>query len=144
MILKNGVENKAMRFNEAKYEEWAEASQIPTDVMIIVQAVCREIGLGELEEEVIVMRNRGGYVYGYGKGFAITHCTSSYADGPSIDHTPTFIKFLGGLGFRVENSYGDNGMDSATNWHDTFWTKEVIYEPSIKYIEEFEEYEYED
>lgn len=39
-----------MRFNEAKYEEWAEASQIPEDVMTIVQAVCKEIGIGELEE----------------------------------------------------------------------------------------------
>ena len=130
-----------MRFNEAKYEEWAESSQIPEDVMTIVQAVCKEIGIGELGEQVIFMRNRGGYIYGYGKGFALTHCTSSLSDGPSLDYTPTFIKFLGGLGFRVENSYGDNGRDSATNWHDTFWTKEVIYVPSIIYSEEFEEYD---
>ena len=51
--------------------------------------------------------------------------------------TPVFMKWLGGLGFHVENSYGDNGLDSATNWHDTYWHKEVSYGKTLVYDEQF-------
>ena len=43
-------------------------------------------------------------------------------------------------GFKVVNSYGDNGMDSATNWHDTYWTKEIAYMGTQKYEGDFWDY----
>lgn len=116
----------ARRWNQKRYEEWVENTHIPEDVMTIVNAVCEKIGM-YVEEEVVDVRNIWDEPVGFAKGFRITHCTSSYADGPSIDMTPTFLTWLGGLGFETCASYGDNGMDSATNWHDTFWTKEVAY-----------------
>ena len=45
--------------------------------------------------------------------------------------TPVFMRWPKGLGFRIENSYGDNGLDSATNWHDTWWHNEISYEPTL-------------
>lgn len=120
-----------MKFRHDKFREWENGNHIPEEIMNMVNFIAEKIGHGGgIDEETINLYNRGGYVYGYAKGFSITHCTSSYADGPSVDYSGAFAKWLKGLGFRIENSYGDNGMDSATNWHDTYWTHEFIYEPS--------------
>lgn len=132
-----------MKFNYEKFEKWEENTHIPEDVMKMVEIVSQQIGIG-VWEETITYRNRGGYAYAYAKGFRLTHCTSSLADGPSEDMTPVFMRWLGGLGFEVADSYGDNGMDSATNWHDTFWTKEIAYSPSQVDRDKFLEWDDED
>ena len=120
-----------MKFNQEGFEKWETTTHIPEKVMNMVNFIAEKIGHGGgIEEETIQIRNRGGYVIGYAKGFAIRHCTSSYADGPSVDYSSEFIKWLKGLEFKIENSYGDNGLDSATNWHDTYWTNEFIYKPT--------------
>ena len=123
-------------WNQERFNEWEETEHIPEDVMTIVNAVCEKIGMC-VEETVVSYINRGGWRYAVAKGFEITHCTSSLADGPSVDMTPVFMKWLKGLGFEVCRSYGDNGMDSASNWHDTFWTNEVAYVPSRMFNDAF-------
>ena len=117
-------------WNSERFAKWEEETHIPEDVMKMVNIVCEQLGI-YVEETTIEHRNRGGYLYGFSKGFVLSHCTSSLEDGPSEDMTPVFMRWLKGLGFRVENSYGDNGLDSATNWHDTWWHNEISYEPTL-------------
>ena len=127
-----------------KFEKWENENQIPKQVKQIVNAVLKELGYGEVfcdyegesDEETIGLRNRGNWAYAYGKGFSMSYCTSSYSDGPDVD-CKYIIKFIEGLGFYIANSFGDNGMDSTTNWHDTYWTYEFMYKPSQVYAEEF-------
>ena len=129
-----------MEFNREAFQKWEEETHIPKDVWAIAKAVAKEIGIGEIEETTIELRNRGGYVYAYTKGIVLTHRTSSYADGPSTDYAPIFLKWMRGLGFYTADSYGDNGMDSATNWHDTYWTKELAFEDIHAERESFERF----
>lgn len=35
-------------------------------------------------------------------------------------------------------------MDSATNWHDTYWSVEIAYTPSMVYDEKFYDWSDED
>lgn len=126
----------ARKWNHKRYDEWQENTHIPEDVMIMVNAVCEKIGI-YVEEEVVLYRNRWAEPYASAKGFRISHCTSSYETGPTVDMAPVFMKWLGGLGFEVCASYGDNGMDSATNWHDTYWTTDIAYKPTMIYDECF-------
>ena len=114
------------KWNSERFEKWENETHIPEDVMKMVEIVSKQIGVC-VEETTIEHRNRGGYIYGFSKGFVLSHCTSSIEDGPSEDMTPVFMRWLGGLGFEVANSYGDNGLDSATNWHDTWWHNEIYY-----------------
>lgn len=134
-----------MKFIHIKFRKWEENTHIPEEIMDVVNFIAEKIGHGGgIEEQTVTLYNRGGYPYA--KGFRIIHCTSSYADGPSADYSGAFAKWLKGLGFRIENSYGDNGMDPATNWRDTYWTNEFIYEPSEVSEEDFvmwEEKDYE-
>lgn len=142
------------KFNREAFEKWEEETHIPQEVKKIVNAVMTELGMepafdtdddGGLMEETVTIRNRGGYVCGYGKGFSLSYRTSSMIDGPDAD--PKYvIKFIKGLGFIIENSRGDNGMDSATNWHDTYWTYDFLYEPSVTYDDfyEYDESDYDD
>lgn len=136
-----------MRFNHEKFNKWEEETHIPKPIFDMCNFIADKIGCGPIFEETIKIYNRGGYVVGYGKGFSLTHCTSSLLDGPSVDYSDTIKKWLKGLDFSIENSYGDNGMDSSTNYHDTYWTHEFIYNPSIVYDDEFtiwEESDYND
>lgn len=133
-----------MKFNKESFEKWENETTIPSNVMGVVNGVFNYLGIPCPVVETIKLYNRGGHIYAYAKGFSITHCTSSYADGPSEDYSIPLSKFLKGLGFYIENSYGDNGMDSATNWHDTFWTNEFVYKDSIVYDEKFIEYDADD
>lgn len=135
-----------MRFDYEKFYEWEESTTIPEGVMKVVKAVSNELGfsLDEADVETITYRNRGGHPYAYAKGLTLTHCTSSLETGPTEDYSGAFIKWLGGLGFEIVNSYGDNGMDSVTNWHDTYWSVEIAYTPSMVYDEKFYEYDDED
>jgi hypothetical protein len=128
------------KWNNARFNAWVVETHIPEDVMKMVDIVCEQLDI-YVEETVITHRNRGGFPYAYSKGFIISHCTSSYDDGPSEDMTPVFMRWLGGLGFHVENSYGDNGLDSATNWHDTYWHNEISYGDTEVYDEEFWDWE---
>ena len=114
------------KWNSERFEKWENETHIPEDVMKMVEIVSKQIGVC-VEETTIEHRNRGGYIYGFSKGFVLSHCTSSIEDGPSEDMTPVFMRWLGGLGFEIANSYGDNGLDSATNWHDTYWHNEIYY-----------------
>ena len=114
------------KWNSERFEKWENETHIPEDVMKMVEIVSKQIGIC-VEETTIEHRNRGGYIYGFSKGFVLSHCTSSLEDGPSEDMTPVFMRWLGGLGFETANSYGDNGLDSATNWHDTWWHNEIYY-----------------
>lgn len=134
-----------MKFRQDKFEKWENETHIPEKILDMVNFIADKIGHGGcIEEETIQIRNRGGYVIGYAKGFSITHCTSSYSDGPSQDYSKEFNKWLQGLDFKIENSYGDNGLDSATNWHDTFWTNEFIFKSSEVSEERFVEWEEKD
>lgn len=133
----------ARRWNQKRYDEWIENTHIPEDVMTMVNAVCEKIGIC-VNEEVVLYRDRWNEPYASAKGFHISHCTSSYETGPTTDMAPVFIKWLGGLGFEVCASYGDNGMDSATNWHDTYWTKDIAYKPTIAYDEKFYDWDDDD
>lgn len=126
-------------FNEERFYEWEEKTHIPEEIRTIVKHVCDKIGcpIDEEMDATIRLRNRGGYTYAYGKGFTMTYCTSSMESGPSIDYSDSILKFIKGLGFKIVNSYGDNGMDSATNYQDTFWSYDFVFEPSIAYYEAF-------
>ena len=131
-----------MKFKHNEFNKWENETHIHEKIMDMVNFIAEKIGHGGgIEEETITIKNRGGYTIGYAKGFSITHCTSSYADGPSKDYSKEFSKWLEGLGFKIENSYGDNGMDCSTNWHDTFWTNEFIYKQSEVGEERFIEWE---
>lgn len=134
-----------MKFRQDKFNEWEDNTHIPEKVMDMVNFIAEKIGYGGgIEEETIKIYNRGGYVIGYAKGFSITHCTFSYADGPSADYSDEFTKWLKGLDFSIENSYGDNGMDYSTNCHDTYWANEFIYKPTKVDEEMFIEWEEKD
>lgn len=126
-----------MKFDSKKFAKWENETHIPREIMDIVNAVADKIGCGEVEERTITIYNRGGQVVGWAKGFSLTHCTSSYETGPTPDYSFAMAKWLKGLGFTIENSYGDNGMDSATNWHDTFWTHDFTYKPTEVWEESF-------
>jgi hypothetical protein len=116
-------------FDEREFEQWEEDNTIPQETMDIVRHVCDKIGCDDIpEEETIPLRNRGGYVYGYAKGFTLSYCTSSLENGPSVDYSKPLLKFIKGLGFRISRSYGDNGMDPSTNTRDTYWNYDFIYE----------------
>lgn len=121
-----------MYFDYERFNKWEEETHIPAEIMDMVNWIAEKIGY-PVCEETISLRNRFGDPIGYAKGFVISHCTSSYETGPTTDYTPTFVKWLSGLGFEVGASYGDNGMDSATNWHDTYWHKELIFSHSKTY-----------
>ena len=124
------------KWNSERFEKWEEETHIPEDVQRMVDIVCDKLGI-YVEETTIEHRSVFGVLIGFSKGYVISHCTSSLADGPSVDMAPVFLQWLGGLGFYQENSYGDNGMDSATNWHDTYWHKELAYRPSMVHDDEF-------
>lgn len=134
-----------MRFNQNKFNEWENETHIPQDIMAMLNFIAEKIGHdGGIEEETISLYNRGGHIIGYAKGFSIVHCTSSYSDGPTPDLSGAFSKWIIGLDFKLENSFGDNGMDSSTNWRDTFWTNQFIYKPSEISDEAFIVYDEED
>lgn len=128
-----------MYFDNKRFNKWEETTHIPNDIMDMVNWIAEKIGY-PVYEETINLKNRVGQTIGFARGFIVSHCTSSYETGPTTDYTPTFIKWLGGLGFELGGSYGDNGLDSATNWHDTYWHKEIIYKPSVIY-DDFMDYE---
>lgn len=117
-------------WNEAKFEQWDKETQIPESITEIVDIICDRFGI-DIEECLVEHHSVYGDPFGVSKGYRLCHCTSSYADGPSQDMTPTFLQWLGGLGFNLINSYGDNGLDYSTNRHDTFWWKEIAYMPSF-------------
>lgn len=131
-----------MIFNRKRFEQWEHENVIPKKVMDMVNWIAEKIGY-PVCEETLNLKNRVGETIGFARGFVVSHCTSSYEDGPGVDYTPEFIKWLKGLGFELGDSYGDNGMDSATNWHDTYWHKEIIYTPS-KVYDDFREFESEE
>lgn len=108
---------------------------IPQDIRDMVNFISEKIKSTPIFFERIELYNIYGYHYGYAYGFTLTHCSSSYAEGPSPDYSKAFQKFLQGLDFEIANSYGDNGLDSATNWHNTFWNYDFIYTPSIQYFD---------
>ena len=131
-----------MFFNNKRFSEWEQENTIPKNVMDMVNWIAEKIGY-PVYEETINLKNRFGQTIGFARGFVVSHCTSSYETGPTVDYAPEFIKWLCGLGFELGESYGDNGMDSTTNWHDTFWHKEIIYAPSKTY-DDFREFESEE
>ena len=118
-------------FLRDKYEKWCDTPQIPERIMTMVRHIAEKIGVDIGEEEVIELTNYYGVKIGIAKGFTLSHCTSSYADGPSEDYSEEFFSWLMGLGFKKGGSYGDNGLDSSTNWHDTYWHNEIYYGPSL-------------
>ena len=119
-----------MKYDLKAFSKWEKETHIPEKIMTMVNAIAKQVGCDEVEEETINIFNRDGQVIGYAKGFKLVHCTSSYADGPSPDYSQEMAMWLKGLNFIIENSYGDNGMDFSTNHHDTFWTHEFIYKPT--------------
>lgn len=129
-----------MIFRHDKFREWENNTHIPEMIMNMVNFIAKEIGYeGVIEERTINVYNRYGFVIGKAKGFRIEHCTFSYADGPSPDYSKELAEWLKGFYFEIEYSYGDNGKDSFTNWHDTYWTNEFTYKPSEVSAEQFME-----
>lgn len=126
-----------MKFDYQKFAKWENETHIPKSIMKMVNAIAKEIGCEAVEEETIEIFNRGGQVIGWAKGFSLTHCTSSYESGPTPDYSKEMAMWLKGLKFHIENSFGDNGMDSASNWHDTYWTNEFTYSPTEVWEEQF-------
>ena len=110
----------ARRWNDARFNAWQEGTHIPEDVMKMVEMIAEKIGLS-VYETTVDYRNVWDDIIGVAKGFRLSYCTSSLEDGPSEDMAPVFMKWIKGLGFEVCGSYGDNGLDSATNGHDTYW-----------------------
>lgn len=135
------------KFNDEKYWEWAETKQIPDDTLRIVERVAEHVGISIGEEEAIDIHNRYGETYAFAKGFTFQECTSSMEVGP---HGPTsetikqFCNWLKGLDFVFINSHGNYGNDTEANYHDTYVTHEVIYKPSLVYMEKFTQYTDED
>lgn len=119
-----------MKYRDDLLAKWEDETHIPESTMNMVNFICEKIGLDPVEEQMIDLRNRGGYTYGWAKGFTISYCTSSIEEGPSIDYSKDLLAFIKGLGFKIQNSYGDNGLDCETNWHDTYWFYDFIYKPS--------------
>jgi hypothetical protein len=130
-----------MKFDNKAFHKWEDETHIPEKIMTMVNAIAKQVGCDDVVEETIPLYNRGDQVIGFAKGFSLTHCTSSYADGPSQDYSKEMAMWLKGLGFVIENSYGDNGMDCSTNLQDTYWTHEFIYKPTEVYEERFIIYE---
>jgi hypothetical protein len=88
----------------------------------------------EDEFNIIYLRNRGGYVYATAYGFTYSRCTSSIENGPSIDFSDELKFYLKAIGFRIENSYGDNGMDPyGSCYRDTYWNYDFILERTLEY-----------
>lgn len=135
-ILKEGkvLNERRVRptFNEKQFEKWEDETHIPEKIMNVVRLVGEELGCDDsFEEQTIVVTNYYGRTMGYGKGFTLSHCTSSYADGPTPDYSKEMLSQLKGLGFEIVGSHGDNGMDSATNCRDTYWEHEFLYKPTF-------------
>lgn len=131
-------------WNQDRYDEWVENTHIPQNIMDMVKFVCEKMGMCPPEEEVVDVRNVWGETIGVCKGFSISHCTSSYSDGPSPDYSKELQMWLGGLGFEIVGSHGDNGLDSETNWHDTYWTHDFGYSETTKYLDAFYDYDDDD
>ena len=123
-------------WNSERFAKWEEETHIPEDVMKMVKMIAEEIGI-YVEETTVDYKNVWGDNIGVAKGFQLSYCTSSLADGPSEDMTPIFMKWIKGLGFEVCGSYGDNGLDSATNWHDTYWNTDIAYTETIRMLGDF-------
>lgn len=132
------LNESADRFDEKAFRKWEEDTHIPPKIMKMINHIAEQVGCNIGDEETITLRNRGGYPYAYGKGFSMSHCTFSMLDGPSEDYSEEMLQWIKGLGFKIANSYGDNGMFPADSYgKDTYWTYEFIYNPSIVYEEQF-------
>ena len=84
--------------------------------------------------DIIYLRNRGGYVYATGYGFTYSYRTFSLEDGPEIDLSDELKFYLKAIGFNIENSYGDNGMDPyGSCCRDTYWNYDFILERTLEY-----------
>jgi len=84
--------------------------------------------------DIIYLRNRGGYVYATSYGFTYSYCTSSLENGPDIDLSDELKFYLKAIGFKIENSYGDNGMDPyGSCFRDTYWNYDFILERTLEY-----------
>lgn len=127
------------KWNKARFNAWVEKTHIPEDVMKMVEMIAEQIGIS-IEEITVDYRNVWGDTVGVAKGFRLSYCTSSYEDGPSENMTPVFMKWLGGLGFMVCGSFGDNVLDSSTNWHDTYWYDEIAYADTLRMLDDFYDY----
>lgn len=106
--------------------EEKEFEHLPDKVGYALSNIEKVFGINFNEVEV-VLKNRGGLAYAKGWGVSYSYCTSSLLDGPSYDYSDEFKTMLRALGFELANSYGDNGLDSSTNWQDTYWTYEWIF-----------------
>lgn len=114
----------------------AEAFEIPEKYTALLQRMETLFDITIEEPHAIPLRNiYHTFVYGYAKGFTLSHCTSSLIDGPGYDYHKEIMEILSHCGFEVSDSYGDNGMDPSTNWRDTYWHYDIIYSPSKFYCD---------
>lgn len=126
----------ARKWNSDRFAKWQEETHIPADVMKMVEMIAEKIGIS-VEETTVDYKDVWGGNIGVAKGFQLSYCTSSLEDGPSKDMTPVFMKWIRGLGFEVCGSYGDNGLDSETNWQDTYWYNEIAYTDTLRMLDYF-------
>lgn len=121
-----------------KAQKEVEEYKMPSKYIALLQRISDVFGVYIETPHPIMIVNRGGYGIGYGLGFTLQHRTSSIADGPDYDYKNEIMSILKSCGFAVERSYGDNGLDYSTNWHDTYWNYDIVYQPSIKYFSGYE------
>ena len=95
-----------MKFDYEAFDKWENENHIPEQVKRIVNAVLKSEGyeepFGEIDtdccdttnEETISIRNRGGHVIGYGKGFSMSYCTSSLECGSLLTLSKVLVLLL--------------------------------------------------
>lgn len=121
------------RRQEKKFYE-TKSEILPEKVKAIIKK-CEHFFNCKINEEEILLRDRGGNVYAKGPGVSVTHTTSSVESGPSHDYSDEIMSILTHSGFQSANSFGDNGMD-GNDGQDTYWTYEYIYKPLVKNLYE--------
>jgi hypothetical protein len=115
-----------------KEEYHSNTEELPSKTLNLIKK-CEEIFNCKIEiKDKVYLYDGSGSQIAVGPGVSVTHRTGSMSSGPSDDYSEEIFKFLKHNGFIKSNSYGDNGMDSATNHRDTYWTKEFIYKPKMK------------
>lgn len=113
--------------------EYNPESKVPQKVVTLLDRMEKLFGVCFDYHPAFKLYNRGGWPYAEVEAFSYSVCTSSCAEGPDIDWSDEIKQILLNLGFFCHGA-GDNGMDSATNWQDTYWTYYFCYKPTLEYI----------
>ena len=129
-----GIIDKWKSNKISQVEESYSNFEIPQKILNLIDK-CEKIFSCEITvKDRVYLYDGGGNKIAIGAGISLTHTTSSISDGPSHDYSEEIFSFLKHARFEKSNSFGDNGMDSSTNYEDTYWIDEFIYTPTMKYL----------